>query len=265
MRIFISTLLALALAPLPALPAEPTTAREIMDCVRGNIPTPDTIESIRLDSRDRIGGERSSELEVYGRTSREGRRHVLLRVTAPPEIAGITYLIREKSDGIEAILSSPDFPSGRQITGAEVGRRLFGTDFSLEDLQRLHGVSPSEVSTRLDDDSVEGRPTFVIESIPNDEAGSWYQRIVSFVDRATCLVLKSEFYGEGRRLQKVMLADPEQFTRQGGTWLARQLLVHDLRDRTQTRLTVSSIEVGADFPELLFEPPPRDRPPAETE
>jgi hypothetical protein len=256
--VFICLSLALVLVPFSARAAEPTSAQEIMDCVGRNIPTADTVESIRLDRKGRVGGERSSQLEVYGRTSREGRRHLLLRVSAPPELAGITYLVREKSDGIQVILSTPDFPDGRRLIGAEVGRRLFGTDFSLEDIQRLRGVAPRETSTRLDDDSVDERPTFVIESIPHDDAGSWYRKVVSFVDRATCLIVKSEFYGEGLRLQKVLLADPEHFLSQDGIWLARQLLIRDVRDRTQTRLTVSSIEVGAALPDRFFELPVRE-------
>ena len=50
----------------------------------------------------------------------------------------------------------------------------------------------------------------------------------------------TELY-EGSRPRKVLITDPSEVRQLEGAWVAHNLLMMDLRDKTQTRLVVESI------------------------
>ena len=87
---------------------------------------------------------------------------------------------------------------------------------------------------------------------PSPEAGSAYERSLSFVDKRTCVPIRTELYEVGGRLRKLLTANPDRIEDTQGLWLPRELVMEDVRDQTQTTLVIESIEVNKEIPNKLF-------------
>jgi hypothetical protein len=130
---------------------------------------------------------------------------------------------------------------------------MFGTDFSYEEFERLQGIAESAPATRQPDAAVEGRSAYVLDVRPTSESDSAYERIVTFIDKETCLLLRSEFFERGdRTARKVLTAATSTLSREGDVWLAREYLMRDLRDETETKMIVEEVEVGVEIPRKVF-------------
>jgi hypothetical protein len=112
--------------------------------------------------------------------------------------------------------------SGRSNTG------LFGTDFSYDDFENWRTFQKHGKAERLPDATVSGRPAYVVESAPAAGEESSYERIVTSVDRETCVVLEVDSFEPGGRLRKVLHADPAKVARVGDFRIATALELEDV-------------------------------------
>ncbi len=240
---------AVAASAAPPAYAAPETPAEILSCVKANLPETNSVQTIELVRYDR-GGHQQITRAVVVRGEIEGQKTLLMRVTHPSDLADSLFMITQRGGENEFFLSSPDLPGMKQISGAAVSGELFGTDFTYEDIERLYAMNRPGTWNRLSDGVSEGRPTFVIETQPKQGPSAGYSRIVSHVDQETCIVLKSEMYGRTMQLRKIFTALPSEVRKDDKVWIAHDVLMSDLRDETQTRIVVESVEDHAPIPEL---------------
>ncbi len=226
------------------------TLDEISACIRRNTPDVTSLQAVEFSARDRLGDERTTRVKIASRRTPEGYRKVLAQITAPEDVKDTSFLIEEGEGGISMSVYSPGLDVPKSIAGGEASGSLFGTDFSYEDFERLQGMNweaEAQGFTRQEDGSVDDRPAYVLESRPETSS---YERILAYVDKETCIALRTELYETGRRLRKVLIADPEEVRELDGAWFAHDLVMLDLRDQTQTRLVVQSVSTGLELPEF---------------
>ena len=146
-------------------------------------------------------------------------------------------------------------PEVRQIRGAPGASSMFGTDFSYEDVERLYGFDlPSETHKLGSSETpVEGRPFWLLETTPDQETSS-YERIVSLIDEQTCVLLRAEMFESGFTPRKILTSNPDSVTREGSTWVARDIMIRDLRDGTQTRPVIDDVDLAIDHVGVPFTP-----------
>ncbi len=244
--------LACALALSPAAHAQNADVDQILDCLQRTRPLTNTVRTIELGTRDRAGAERVLRAKLYGGISREGLRTLLVRVTAPADVRGLSVLITERVGANHLFVSPAGLPVVRQIKGAPGRSSLFRTDFSYEDLERLYGLErPDTHGLGATGDSP---GVWLLETTPSDGSGSAYRRIVSRVDRETCVLMRAEMYGSGTTPRKVLTVDPGSISKEGSVWVAHDLLMRDLRDGSQTRMIIDEIELEAENEGLPFTP-----------
>ena len=242
------------------------TMDEISACIRRNTPDVTSLQAVEFSVRDRLGNERTTHVNIASRRTSEGYRKVLAQITAPGDVKDTSFLIEEGEGGISMRVYSPGLDAPKSITGGGASGNLFGTDFSYEDFERLQGMNweaEAQAFTRQEDGSVDDRPAYVLELRPESSS---YERILAYVDKETCIVLRTELYETGKRLRKVLIADPEEVRQLDGAWFAHDLVMMDLRDKTQTRLVVQSVSTGLELPEfdpmaVLPVPKPEFEPP----
>jgi hypothetical protein len=244
----------------PAAPA-PETPDAIVDCVKANLPEHTSVQQIELRSRDRAGSERVLRSRLHWKRFGDGEPRVRIRVDEPPDLRGATYLLIENPDGhkSEMFVYLPAVGRIRRVTEKTVSDSLWGTDFSYEDMRQLQWHSSDGTRTRLPDAVVSGRAVYVLAWEPGPEDQSGYRRIVSSVDRDTCVVLRIEFIERGDTPRKVLVADPGSLSKQDGHWLARKLEMRDLRDETTSWLEILQVQNDVEVPERIFNPTLLDR------
>ena len=242
------------LAQVPA-PAAPETVAEILACQLRTRPLTSTVRHIRIQSLDRAGVEREQRARVYGGLSRQGFRTVLVEFTRPEDIRGLSVLITEREGANHMFVSPAGLPDVRQIHGATGQTSLFGGDFSYEDVERLYGLGRPGQTRKLERETPQGgKAQWVLETTPSSDSGSGYSRIVSFIDRETCVLARAEMFQSGSGPRKVLTSDLESVSKEGNVWVAHDLLLRDLRDGTQTRLLVDEIEIDVENPGIPFTP-----------
>ena len=67
------------------------------------------------------------------------------------------------------------------------------------------------------------------------------------------MVLNTELYESGHQLRKQMTVDPAALKKTGDIWYPAELLMKDLRDKTETRLLVRRIKTGTALDDSLFD------------
>jgi hypothetical protein len=234
-------LVSLFLLLAPSLGLGQETAEEVQKCMKRNLPRQTSVQEVVMRTFDRVGGQRSFEAKIYWKRGEDGLSKLLLRVEDPPDLRGAAYLALERENTTDMFSYLPELKRVRRIHSRSVSGSLFGTDFTYEDFQRL------QPDTELD-----GRSVHVLAANPHEESGSTYERIVSFVDQETCVLLQAEFFETLKEPRRRLLADVSSLHQQGEIWVAQKLTMKDLRDGGESRLELKKLALDVDIPDRRF-------------
>ena len=229
---------------------------EIQACLASNIPKTSSSLTVKLHSRHRGGGESRHEGSIRWRRSAEGRSETLICMVYPPAVRGLAYLILASDSDLNLWGYLPEKERVIQIhaRGAARRARIARTAIGYDDLRYLP-MNLSRAEPREPRDSLVGdRRVAVVElSLPPGE-DPVYERIVSFVDRESCVPLRTEFYDTADQLLKVATADPGSIHREGEIHVARSLSLEDLKNEVRTELRIERIQVDPALPDDMFVP-----------
>ena len=225
---------------------------EIRECISRNQPQKTAIEEIVMRTYDRAGGERNFEATIYWKRGEDGRSKLRLRVEAPDDLRGAAYLALEREDNVDMFAYLPELQRVRRITPRAASGSLFGTDFSYEDFQRIRDIGAHSTLTLHPGGEHEGRPVFVIEARPEPGTNSAYEKVVSHIDRETCVPLRMEFYEAGAKPRKVLSVDPTSLSREGDIWVAKRITMTDLREQGESLLELKSVKLDVEIPDREF-------------
>lgn len=228
-------------------------AEEVRACLERNVPS-SARQRLLLQRTDRGGNERTLEATVWWKRGPEGQARFLARVDAPASERGTAFLLVENARGGNLWSYLPEVRAVRRITGRAVSGSFFASDFTYEDVARLRGEAPHARLERLPDAEVEGRPVYVLAGVPTPGSRSAYGRIVSFVDRETCVVLRAELDApSGEPLKALRVAWPD-VERQGAHWRARRVSMRNLVDGSESVLVFEENDWNAEIPDRRFHP-----------
>jgi hypothetical protein len=227
----------------PAASAGAVDEAEVLACMKENLPKDSSVQDLALRMRDRGGSER--EILATLTWKRFGdRARALVRVDAPDDLRDAAVLLIERSDGGADLFSYlPEMAKVRRINSQTLQGRLFGSDFTYEDFQLLHGMALEGEPEPPRETELDGRPVWVLAREPGPEAGSAYERVVTYVDRATCLLRRAEMYESGERLRKLLVVDPEAVFEQDGVRLPRRIELEDRKRGSATALELIRVDL----------------------
>jgi hypothetical protein len=227
------------------------TAEEIRQCARDNSPESTSIQEIELKAVDRASGERKMDARLHWKKDEEDRVRLMIRVISPPDLKGSSYLVIENEPRDTVYVYLPALGKPRRIVGGGA-RAIWSTDFSYEDIRLLQMKSSAEQVERLPDGEVAGRPTYVIVQQPDPERETGYDRIVSHIDKETCVALKTEYFETGELLRKRLLVDPATVAQVSGKWIAYDLEMTDVRDDTRSWIQIKEISIDEEISSRYF-------------
>jgi len=256
-----SILLGLLLTPEPALSAEPSataaptleTVRQVVDCIKENLPHRSSVQTLAFVSTDRVGSVSRSVSTLHWERGDNDLSRALLRFLEPVDLKGSGLLMLEQKErGPETFMYLPELRKVRRVSSRAASSSLFGTDFSYEDFERLLGMSVDMRKEKMPDASWKDRAVYVIATYPDPESDSAYERVVNRVAKETCTLLEAEFYEPGNLLRKRLTIDLDQITREGDRWIPRRQTMEDLRDETKTDLLIEEIELDVKIHRKMF-------------
>ena len=230
------------------------TADSVLTCMRANVPAAVRVEDIEMDATDKAGNVRA----MKGRLlvgSDKGLTRARLRMSAPADLAGAGYLLREAEAGGEDQMwvYLPTVGRVRRITGSGADGSLLGTDFSYGDVKEIsNAFSGTDVKLEAGGD-VDGRNVWLLTMAPKAGRASRYNRIRAWVDKQTCVALKVDFDANDQ-LAKELKATAAGLKQAGKYWYASDVEAHDLQNGTQTKLRVVGLTPAQSIPSGTFDP-----------
>lgn len=192
-----------ALTPAHAQSAEEKGLEIALEADRRNEGFVDTQANMKMVLRNRAGKEslrqmRSMVLEVQG----DGDKSLTI-FNEPKDVKGTASLtFSHSTTPDEQWLYLPALKRVKRISSKNKSGPFMGSEFAFED------ISSQEVDKYtykfLREEEFNGRPTFVVESVPTYE-NSGYTRIINWVDKAEYYPVKTEFYDRKNSLLKTLL------------------------------------------------------------
>ena len=243
-----SLIFLLVCVPLAPVFAE---ADSLIECAKNNTPAKSSRQRVEFHSMDRDGHGREISATVSWERN-DGKSRVLLRIHEPADLRGAGLLLLEKSDQTDMFIYLPELKKVKRVTSHMLRGSLFGSDFTYEDFMQFQGISVEGRSEELEGSTLDGVDVRVLVQYPSDDAGSAYERIVSYWDRETCIPLKTEMYETGSKLRKVLTINRENLFHSNGAVIPQEVVMKDLRDQTSTRLVIKDIEIDIKIPRKFF-------------
>src|SRR3546814_17053306 len=117
-----------------------------------------------------------------------------MRISAPGDLAGASYLLRERDNGDEMYVYIPALSKVRRVSGAAVDGSLWGTDLSFADVKQLGNAFGGSDPKMGNDDVIAGRTVHVLSGMPSACDSARFTRLVAQGDAKSCGPLRAEFY-----------------------------------------------------------------------
>jgi hypothetical protein len=187
----------------------------------------------------------------------EGEQRYYIYFHGPADVKGTTFMVwkyTQKED--DRWIFIPSIKLVRRIAADDKRSSFIGSDFTYEDVSGR--AVDDEVHTLLQEEALDGRPVYVVESRP--KAKTDYTRRVSWIDRERWLPLKEEYFDA--REEKVRVFTVDNAAQVDGRWTAMVRTMKNLQTghRTETSFNAVSYDVGLKqnlFTERYLRNPPR--------
>lgn len=231
----------------------PATLESIQQCMLANIPTTTSEQSVRLRSIDRAGSEQALSARLWWRHRDDKDTRLMARIDSPLDLEGAAYLAIQEAGEQTVYSYIPAIKRVHRIKGNTSKGKLWGTDFSYEDIRYLQAIASSGELSLDGTGSIGERPTWIITMVPTDPNSS-YQRVVNQVDQATCVPLMSELFEQDTEARKVLSVDPLSLSQIGERWLARRASMEDKLNETRTEVEITRVEYDDKISSRTFSP-----------
>ena len=229
------------------------TVQEIRACMSDNLVKRGALRDLQLGMFDKEGKVRDMKVRLYWKPSKSGGSRVHLRIVEPVAMVGSAYLMVQEGMSEEVYFYLPGADRALRITGQNMSEPLWGTDFSYGEIKQVMGLLVAGDASRAADATVGGRSAYVVET-QTSSAETGYRKVVSYVDQATCVLLKSEFVATGDKPRKVLEGDVASMLQADKYWTMLSYKMTDVNRNTYTQLALSDLSIDERLSEKLFSP-----------
>jgi hypothetical protein len=251
--------LALSLSVLltsPAVLAEDLSAEQIIEKAMGksNVGLTQGTATLEMTIINKRGEAKQRTLEIKAMRDAAGLMRSLVRFDKPAEVAGISFLVREKKDALpDQYVYVPAAKVVRRVAAGNAGSSFFGSDFTYGDLMPLPASERDKVkTTKLADQKVGGLEAYVIEIVPQIE-GSPYGKVTTYVDKKHLSPLKVEFFDPKMKLLKVLNTKKlKKIKELGDDPVPVHLVMKNVQQNTRTELKIKTLNPKAKLSDADF-------------
>lgn len=195
---------------------------------------------------DRAGSQRKRLLEVYTKDYGKLVKN-FIKFIEPKDIKGTGFLLWENETGDDTqYLYLPELGRARRIVSSQKNLRFVNTDFTYEDMQRRR--PDKDEHKLLREEKYNGWTCFVVESLPKDN--SQYSKRVSWVDKESLVIVKTEFYDKKGNKSKIFKVN--SLEKKSGIWTAMDTVMEDLKDRHKTTLKILEVNYNQGLDDNIF-------------
>ena len=140
----------------------------------------------------------------------------------------------------------PSLKKTRRITGSSSGDDFMGTDFTYDDMSG-HEVEDYDY-TLQQDVNINGKKCWNIVCVPKGKSN--YSKYISWIDQASLIPVKAEFYDKQGKLLKVM--EVQSLKKIDGFWTVEKMQMENIQKKHKTVIETKRIEYNRDVRDDLF-------------
>ncbi|MDR0320944.1 MAG: outer membrane lipoprotein-sorting protein [Treponema sp.] len=201
-----------------------------------------------ITARDGTTSERL--IDQYSKDDANGNARTVIVFQRPANVAGTRFLtIDNVSGSSDRWIFLPSLNRVRRIVASESGGSFMGTDFSYDDISATDREVGLDVHTLLREENFNGTACYVIQSVPRDNSYP-YSRTISWIDKQSNLIYKSEFYD--RRGNLVKLLEMLDYRVMQGQLTPMQMRISTVAAGTSTTIYMEIIKYNDPIPESVF-------------
>ena len=251
MRVFRLLMVVLALASLGAMEVTTQTPlAKLLECMQDNRPQSLKISQLRLEGIDN-GSERIIEARYYSRRDRHGF-HAMLLLTAPEDLAGTRYLLKESDPDDHLFVYLPALDKVKKLSGVGGDSGIAGTSLKVSDLRLVAQAMNASAIAREGSTFIAGRKAELLRFSPAI-ADSPFRRARVAVDQKTCVILKAEF-DRPEGVARTYRADPASLMQSGRYHYASVASVEDLSSGDRVTILLRGVQAGVSLSSRGFDP-----------
>jgi len=236
--------------------AQPLTATEIMQKNSVVTKVVDSISDVTFTLVNKTGQERVRKTVIATKLQPNGADNMqMVRFLSPPDDRGTAVLTIEHADKDDDIwVYLPALKKVRRLVAANKKSSFAGTDFSYGD---VIGHKTEEWEHRLlRKEEIDGRPCYVIESLPRSEAvrsNSGYSKHQLWIREDNFAAIKEEFWDQsGQPLKTFRGSDVRLVDARREKWRAMRLEAANVQTGHRTIIQFDNFKVNQQIKDEFF-------------
>ena len=166
----------------------------------------------------------------------------------PSDVSRLTFMVHKNPDANDdRWIYVPAVDLVKPISADDKNSSFVGSDFTYEDVSGRHWTEDNH--TLKGDSTLDGHDVWVIESIPKEEY-SGFARKISYIDKATYLPLKEEYFDKKDKMERIFKA--EKIDDVDGITTVTLRSMENLKKGTKTYVDFSKIKYNVGLTDDLF-------------
>ena len=166
----------------------------------------------------------------------------------PSDVARMTFMVHKTTGSNDKRwIYVPAVDLIKPISADDKNSSFVGSDFTYEDVSGRHWTEDNH--TLLKEAELDGKSVYVVESVPK-EPYKGFARKVSYIDKATYLPLKEEYYNAKGDLTRVFTAD--KIEEIDGIVTVTRRTMQNVRKGSNTVVEFTEIKYNVGIPEKIF-------------
>lgn len=226
-----------------------TTGREIMELIQNQERGKSTHALVTMDLINKRGNVSTRILELYSKKNSENKLNTMIVFHRPSSVKDTRFLSIGHSNKVpEQWIYIPALKRTKRITTSDADQSFLGTDFTYADMG-ANDIDRANYSL-LREEKFENEQCWVIETRPQESAGSDYSRTVSWISKNMLLPIYVEMYDKQNKLIKKLTTD--NIEKIQGYWTPEITKMENVQTGHSTVLKMDKIVYDENLPDGIF-------------
>jgi hypothetical protein len=229
--------------------ADTLSASEIVQKARDKQFPKNSVSELTMVLINKRGNERVRKLQTKRKDYGNGQAKSVAYFLSPSDVKGTAFLVWEHADQPnDVFIYLPALKKIRRIASEQKHQSFMGSDFSYADMEN-DDVDQADHRI-LSEEERNGKPCWVIESIPKPDSDSEYGKLITWVDKAEFIPRKVKFFDKKGRDYKIM--DVLRTGPVGEEVLPLHFSMTDLQKDHKTEITIDKIDLDQEISDKEF-------------
>ena len=225
------------------------TGRDIMEKVSDVNTAESTHSLVNLKLIDKNNAVSMRIIEMFVQKNSKNESRSLIIFHSPASVKNTRFLsIENKGRANDQWIYLPALKRVRRIAASEGNKSFMGTDLTYNDMGARN--VDNDTHTQTGEKIFDGRPCYLVQSVPKDLNDSQYSRRISWIDKERMIPLKMEMYDKEGKLIKIMRM--ENIKKIQGIWTPLITSMENVQTRHKTVITITKLVYNEKLPNGIF-------------